>query len=43
MGCAIAGIGMGSARAEQERAPTAAQVAAARARIAAAGDATSPP
>ena len=36
MGCAIVGVGMGDAPAERERAPNAAQVAAAKQRIAAA-------
>jgi len=39
MGCAIAGIGMGSTPAQREPVPAAAQVAAARERIAAGGDA----
>src|SRR4051794_13646892 len=34
MGCTILGVGMGQAPAERERAPSAAQVAAARQRIA---------
>ncbi len=37
MGCAIAGIGMGDATAEREQAPSAAQVAAAKQRLAAGG------
>ncbi|MEY2443168.1 MAG: Cytochrome c [bacterium] len=37
VGCAILGIGMGEAPAQRERAPSAAQVAAARQRIATAG------